>query len=336
MNCLVTGGAGFIGSNLVKALLERDHSVRVLDNFTTGEWKNLEPFQDFIQLIEGDLRDCHAVHEAVRDIELIFHQGALPSVLRSVNNPITTNQVNIEGTLNMLDAAREAGVRRVVYASSASTYGENLETPKREDMASCPISPYGVAKLAGEKYCQVFTRIYGLETVCLRYFNVFGPGQDARSEYTGAIPIFITAFLDGDKIVVDGDGKQTKDFTFVDNVVQANLLAADAEGVAGEVFNIACGQQTSINQILSHLRKITGIDVDVTYGPPRPGDIKHSQADISKACRILGYRPMVSVVEGLRRSVAWYRVASNRNVAIEYQSIDESQCAPEVWLNAGG
>ncbi len=312
MNCLVTGGAGFIGSNLVRVLLEGGHAVRVLDNFSTGKRENLGPFQDRIDLVEGDLRSYHIVHEAVRDIEVIFHQGALPSVPRSVNDPITTNQVNIEGTLNMLDAARNAGVRRVIYASSASTYGENPEMPKREDMAPCPISPYGVAKLAGEKYCQVFTRTYGLETVCLRYFNVFGPGQDAKSKYTGAMPIFITAFLDGGKIVVDGDGEQTKDFTYVDNVVQANLLAADAEGATGEVFNIACGAQTSINQVLGHLRKITEVDVEVIYGPPRAGDIKHSLADINKARSILGYRPAVSVEVGLRRSVAWYRAVRSK------------------------
>ncbi len=309
MNCLITGGAGFIGHNLVKALLDSGDTVRVLDNFSTGKRENLGPFLNRIEVIEGDLRSYHIVHEAVRDIEVVFHQGALPSVPRSVNDPITTNQVNVEGTLNLLDAARDVGVRRVIYASSSSIYGEDAGLPKREDMTPRPISPYAVAKLAGEKYCQVFTRTYGMETVCLRYFNVFGRGQDPRSQYAAVIPLFITAFLDGGRITVYGDGAQSRDFTYVDNVVQANLLAAEAEGAAGEVLNVACGVQTSLNQMLDHLRKITKVDVEVVYEPPRPGDVKHSLADIDKARRILAYDPVVSAAEGLRRSVEWYREA---------------------------
>ena len=307
MNCLVTGGAGFIGTNLTRTLLAQGHRVRILDNFSTGKRENLGPFQDHIELIEGDLRSYHTVHEAARDIEVIFHQGALPSVPRSINDPITTNQVNVEGTLNILNAARDTDVRRVVYASSSSIYGENPELPKQEDMTPRPISPYAVAKLAGEKYCQVFTRTYGLETVALRYFNVFGLGQDPRSQYAAVVPLFITAFLDGDRITVYGDGEQSRDFTFIENVVQANILAAQAPDAAGEVFNVACGTQMSLNQMLDHLRTIMETDTEVHYVPSRPGDVKHSLADIEKARRILGYHPAVPVELGLRRSVEWYR-----------------------------
>ena len=306
MNCLVTGGAGFIGSNLTKALLTSGHTVRILDNFSTGKRENLGPYQERVELIEGDLRSYHFFHEAVCDIEVVFHQGALPSVPRSINDPITTNQVNVEGTLNILDAAKSAGVRRVIYASSSSIYGENPTLPKQEDMTPLPISPYAVAKLAGEKYCQAFTRSYGLETVGLRYFNVFGAGQDPKSQYAAVIPLFITAFLDGGRIQIHGDGEQSRDFTYIDNVVQANMKAAVAEGAAGEVFNVACGERTSLNQILDDLRKVTEVDVDLEYGPDRPGDVKHSLADISKARDILDYNPTVSAQEGLRRSVTWY------------------------------
>ena len=307
MKCLVTGGAGFIGSNLVKALLARGDRVRVLDNFSTGKRENVEPLSEKIELLEGDLRSYHIVHQAVRDVEVIFHQGALPSVPRSVNDPITTNQVNVEGTLNLLDAARDVGVRRVIYASSSSVYGENPEMPKREDLDPRPISPYAVAKLAGEKYCQVFTRTYGLETVALRYFNVFGPGQDPKSQYSAVIPLFITAFLDGSRVTIYGDGEQSRDFTYVDNVVQANLLATEAKDAAGQVFNVACGTQTSLNQILDHLRKIAQVDVEVVYERPRQVDVRHSLADIRKGREILGYRPEISVLQGLQHSLGWYR-----------------------------
>lgn len=307
MNCLVTGGAGFIGHNLVRHLLEQGHGVRVLDNLSTGKRDNLEPYLGRIELIEGDLRSYHLVHEAVRGIEVIFHQGALPSVPRSINDPITTNQVNVEGTLNVLEAARDKGVRRVVYASSSSIYGENPELPKQEALPPMPISPYAVAKLAGEKYCQVFTKTYGLETVALRYFNVFGTGQDPKSEYAAVIPRFVTAFLDGARITVHGNGNQSRDFTFVDNVVHANLRAAVADRAAGEVFNVACGSRTSLNDILHDLRTITEVDTEVVYGPDRPGDVKHSLASIERSRDILGYEPLVSVRAGLRRTVEYYR-----------------------------
>lgn len=312
MNCLVTGGAGFIGSNLVKALLEQGHSVRVFDNFSTGKRENLGPFLNRIDLIEGDIRSYHIVHEAARDIEVIFHQGALPSVPRSINDPITTNQVNVEGTLNILNAARDTGVRRVTYASSSSIYGENPALPKQEDMTPQPISPYAVSKLAGEKYCQVFARTYDLETVCMRYFNVFGCGQDPKSQYAAVVPRFITAFLDGSQITVHGDGEQSRDFTFIDNVVQANILAATAPKASGEVFNIACNARMSLNDMLNHIRNFTENDTEIVYGPARSGDVKHSQADIQKACEILGYNPRISAEMGLRLSVEWYRAVRKK------------------------
>lgn len=307
MDCLVTGGAGFIGHNLVRHLLDQGHHVRVLDNFSTGKRNNLGPFLGKIDLIEGDLRSYHTVHEATRDVEVIFHQGALPSVPRSINDPITTNQVCVEGTLNILDSARSNGVRRVVYASSSSIYGENPALPKQEDMTPMPISPYAVAKLAGEKYCQVFARTYGLETVSLRYFNVFGTGQDPKSQYAAVMPLFITAFLDGGRITINGDGEQSRDFTFVENVVRANVLAAAAPRASGEVFNIACGTSTSLNQVIDHLRTFTEVDTEVVHGPDRAGDIKHSLASIDKARDLMGYEPAVSVEAGLRLSVEWYR-----------------------------
>ena len=307
MDCLVTGGAGFIGHNLVRHLLDQGHHVRVLDNFSTGKRDNLRPFINRVELIEGDLRSYHTVHEATRDIEVVFHQGALPSVPRSINDPITTNQVCVEGTLNILDSAKNNGVRRVVYASSSSIYGENPALPKREDMRPMPISPYAVAKLAGELYCQVFARTYGLETVALRYFNVFGLGQDPKSQYAAVMPLFITAFLDGSRITIHGDGEQSRDFTFVENVIQANVKAATAPKASGEVFNIACGNGTSLNQVIDHLRTFTEVDTEVVYGPDRVGDIKHSLASIDKARELLGYDPTVSVAAGLRMSVEWYR-----------------------------
>ncbi len=307
MNCLVTGGAGFIGSNLVRTLLNHGHTVRVLDNFSTGKRDNLGPYLNHIEVIEGDIRSYHIVHQAARDIEVIFHQGALPSVPRSINDPITSNQVNVEGTLNILNAARDTGVRRVTYASSSSIYGENPALPKREDMTPQPISPYAVSKLAGEKYCQVFARTYGLETVCLRYFNVFGPGQDPKSQYAAVVPRFITAFLDGARITVDGDGEQSRDFTFIENVVQANLLAATAKGASGDVFNIACNARMTLNQMLHHIGTFTETHTEIVYGPSRPGDVKHSQADIQKAREILGYEPKFTAEMGLRLSVEWYR-----------------------------
>ena len=312
MNCLVTGGSGFIGHNLVRTLLDAGHTVRVLDNYATGKRRNLDPFRDAIDDIEGDLRDFDVVREATRDIEVIFHQGALASVPRSIKDPLTSNQVNVNGTLHVLEAARHHGVRRVVYASSSSVYGQNPALPKHEGMVPVPVSPYASSKLTGEQYCRVFTRVYGLETVALRYFNVFGPGQDPDSPYAAVMPLFTAGFLNGTPITVNGDGEQSRDFTFIDNVVQANLCAANADDASGGAFNVACGQRTTLNQVLDHLRTMTEVDTEICYGPDRPGDVRHSLADIGRAETILSYAPSVPLEAGLRSTVEYYRsIAGN-------------------------
>ncbi len=306
MRCLVTGGAGFIGANLVHNLVREQHQVRVLDNFSTGRFENIAPVIKKIDLVVGDLCNERDVRGAVRDMEIIFHQAALPSVPRSVADPFSTNRINIEGTLNVMLAARDSGVKRVVYASSSSVYGGNRRLPKDESMQPRPLSPYAVSKLAKELYGRVFFELYGLETVGLRYFNVFGPYQDPGSEYAAVIPKFITALLTGSPPLVHGDGEQSRDFTFVDDVVKANLLAAAAPAAAGEVFNIACGHRISLNELLLLLKNITGRSVEARYAQDRPGDVKHSLADIKKAGSILGYRPEFSLESGLRRTVKWF------------------------------
>ncbi len=309
-NYLVTGGAGFIGSNLVEALLEQGHSVRVLDNFSTGRRENLKDFGDRVDLCEGDLTVLEDVRQAVRDIEVVLHQAAIPSVPRSVSDPVGSNAANVTGTLHVLVAARDAGVRRVVYASSSSVYGDqHVDKAKVETMTPGPISPYAVAKLAAEHYCQVFTQVYGLETVSLRYFNVFGPRQDPRSDYAAVIPKFTKALLNDQSPTVYGDGEQTRDFTFVGNVVAGNLMAATtpADKVAGQVMNLAAGGQTSLNDLVGILQEITGKNVAPVYEAPRPGDIKHSRADIGKAERLMGYTPHISFLDGMKITVEWYR-----------------------------
>ncbi len=280
MKFLVTGGAGFIGSNIVEELLKRGHTVRVLDNFATGKRENLKEFNSDIELLEGDIRSYHIVRQAVKDIEVILHQAALPSVPRSINDPITTNEVNVMGTLNILDAAKDAGVRRIVYASSSSVYGDNPELPKREDMLPNPLSPYAVSKLAGEKYCQVFAKLYGIETVILRYFNVFGPRQDPNSQYSAVIPKFIKAIKEDKQPVIYGDGTQSRDFTYVSNVVEGNILAATKEIESGLVMNCATHGQMTLNELVNQLNKILGKEIKPVYDKPRPGEIKHSFADI--------------------------------------------------------
>jgi nucleoside-diphosphate-sugar epimerase len=309
-NYLVTGGAGFIGSNLVEALLDEGHAVRVLDNFSTGKRENLNDFTGQIDLIEGDLTVLSDVRKAVQDVDVVLHQGAIPSVPRSVEDPLGSTQANVNGTLNVLVAARDAGVRRVVYASSSAVYGDQApDAPKVETMNSQPISPYGVDKLAGEHYCRVFYQVYGLETVALRYFNVFGPRQDLESMYAAVIPRFITALLQGEPPTVYGDGEQTRDFTYVGNVVAGNLLAARAPAdlAAGQAVNLAAGGQTSLNTLLEMLHEIIGCATPPIYTDPRPGDIKHSLADVGKAERLLDYRPEVSLLGGLRLTTDWYR-----------------------------
>jgi nucleoside-diphosphate-sugar epimerase len=303
---LVTGGAGFIGSNLVRALLERGDSVRVLDNFATGRRANLEDLAGRIELLDCDLRDGEALRGAVRGVEAVFHQGALPSVARSVGDPFASHDVNATGTLSLLLAAREAGVRRFVFASSSSVYGDTPTLPKSEELPTNPLSPYAVSKLAGELYCRVFYRLYGLETVALRYFNVFGPRQDPGSEYAAVVPKFIVAMSRGEAPLVHGDGTQSRDFSYIDNVVRANLLAASVPGVGGEVFNVACGRRASLLDLVAALNRILGTRIEPRFGPARPGDVKHSLADISQARRLLGYEPLVQFEAGLERTVAWF------------------------------
>jgi UDP-glucose 4-epimerase len=300
---LVTGGAGFIGSNLVRALLARGDDVRVLDNFSTGSRRNLDGLERDVEVVEGELRSYERVHNAVRGTEVVFHLGALGSVPRSVQDPLTSSAVNIEGTLNVQLAARDEGVRRVVFASSSSIYGNQPELPLRESMAPDPVSPYGVAKLAAERYCVSFSRVYhSFETVVLRYFNVFGPRQDPTSQYAAVVPRFITAIAEGRPVTIYDDGEQSRDFTYVDNVVQANLLAADAEGASGRIFNISAGSPTSVNELADTIGRLLGRPVEKTYLPPRPGDLRDSWADVSAARDLLGYEPTVGLEEGLSRT----------------------------------
>jgi UDP-glucose 4-epimerase len=299
---LVSGGAGFIGSNLVRALLERGDEVRVLDNYSTGSRTNLEGLG--VEVVEGELRSYERVHAATRGVELVFHQGALPSVPRSIQDPLTTSAVNVEGTLNVLLAARDEGVHRVVFASSSSVYGNSGELPRRESMPPDPISPYAVAKLAAERYCISFSRVYsGLEAVVIRYFNVFGPRQNPRSQYAAVVPLFISRIAAGEPVEVHGDGTQSRDFTYVENVVSANLAAASAEGVNGCVLNVATGEPTSVNELADSIGRILGKPVEKRYLPMRPGDVRDSWADVSEARRLLGYEPGVGIEEGLKRAV---------------------------------
>lgn len=307
MKALVTGGGGFIGSHLVRRLLDEGHDVRVLDNFATGRRENLLEILDAIELIEGDIQSDERAHTAVRGCELVFHNAALPSVPRSIQDPLTSNAVNVIGTLNVLLAARDGEVRRVIFSSSSSIYGASEQLPKREDMPTLPISPYAVGKLAAEGYNRAFSEVYDLETVCLRYFNVFGPRQDPLSQYAAVIPNFITAFIRKEPPKVFGDGEQTRDFTYVDNVVQANVLAAEAERVSGSNYNVAVGERISLNQIIDQLRQLTGLDLDPIYAPARSGDVRHSLADISRATRDLGYVAQVRFEEGLQRTLEFHR-----------------------------
>lgn len=301
---LVTGGAGFIGSHIAEALVRRGDRVRVFDNLSTGKRANLPAGVEFL---EGDLVDPDAVARAVAGVECVFHEAALASVPRSVEKPLDTHAACVTGTVNLLDAARRAGVRRVVYAASSSAYGDQPTSSKRETDLPAPISPYGAAKLAAEIYCQAFAAAYELETVCLRYFNVFGPRQDPDSPYSAVIPLFITALLAGRRPIVYGDGRQSRDFTYVANVVQGNLLAADAPNVSGRVINVANGRTTSLLQLLEALNRLLGTNVQPVHEAPRVGDVRESQADVTRARQWLGYEPEVDFEEGLRRSIDYYR-----------------------------
>jgi UDP-glucose 4-epimerase len=304
--CLVTGGAGFIGGHLVEALLARGHRVRVLDDLSTGSADNLRDVRDRIDMIEGDIRDPATVGEAVRGAEVVFHQAALPSVPRSIADPLSTHEVCATGTLRVLLAARDAGVRRVVYAASSSAYGNLPGLPRRVTDPTQPRSPYAVAKLTGEHYCVAFSDVYGLETVRLRYFNVYGPRQSPDSPYAAVIPKFLRAMQAGRSPTIHGDGEQSRDFTYIDDVVQANLLAADAPGVSGKVYNLACGRRTSLLELVARINALLGTDIRPVHEAPRPGDVRHSQADISAAKADFGYAPHVGIDEGLRRCRDWY------------------------------
>jgi UDP-N-acetylglucosamine/UDP-N-acetyl-alpha-D-glucosaminouronate 4-epimerase len=304
---LITGGAGFIGSSLARALVARGDGVRVIDNFSSGRRENLGGLSPAdVQVIDGDILDPAALARAVAGVSVIFHEAAIPSVPRSVAEPEPTNAANVTGTLNVLQAARAAGVRRVVYAASSSAYGDTPTLPKVETMPTVPLSPYAVSKLAGELYCRTFHHVYGLETVALRYFNVFGPRQDPQSQYAAVVPRFVTAGLTRQAAVVYGDGEQSRDFCFIDNVVAANLLAADAPDAPGRVFNIACGEAISLNRVLDLLETILDRKIERRHEPARAGDVKHSLADISAARSVLGYQAAVSFAEGLRRTVRWF------------------------------
>ncbi len=305
---LVTGGGGFIGSHLATHLLDRGYRVRVLDNFATGNRSNLRGLGDDVELVEGDIQSYERVNRAVAGCDVVLHQAALPSVPRSVQDPLTSNATNVIGTLNVLLACRDHGVRRVVCASSSSVYGPGSgHLPKCEDQPVNPISPYATAKLAGEGYARSFHGVYGLETVALRYFNVFGPRQDPTSQYAAVIPKFIMALMSGQPPVIFGDGEQSRDFTYVDNVVNANLLAMDAPGIAGRVFNVACGERVTLNRLAEELRDLLGSDVQPLYTKPRAGDITHSLADLTRACEELGYRPVIGLRQGLERTIERFR-----------------------------
>ena len=304
---VVTGGGGFIGSHIVEELLRRNEIVRVIDNFSTGKWENVEPFEGGAEIIEADIAEGKNLPRFLEGVDYVIHQAAIPSVPKSILDPVKSHHANVNGTLQLLNASREANVKRVVYASSSAVYGDSPTLPKHEGMMPNPLSPYGAQKLFAEIYCQVFSRAYGLETVSLRYFNVFGPRQDSTSQYSGVLALFIAAVLQNKRPTIYGDGLQSRDFTYVQNVVEANLQACTVPVVAGQVFNVACGDRITVNSMLQQINKITGKDIAPIYADPRPGDIKHSQADITRAKEHLEYQPKISFEEGLRNTIEWYR-----------------------------
>jgi len=306
-NFLVTGGAGFIGSNICKKLISQGCSVRVVDNLLTGKKSNLADVIDRIEFIEADMGDSQVARRAMKDIDVVLHEGALPSVPLSVDDPAATHRHCVDATFTLLLAARDAGVKRFVYAASSSAYGDTPTLPKVETMPPSPLSPYAAAKLVGEYYCSVFYEVFGLETISLRYFNVFGPNQDPTSQYAAAIPAFVTAILKDGPPTIYGDGEQSRDFTYIDNVVEANLLAARAKQTRGEVINIACGQAVTVNAIIDMINQMVGKKVKPKYTDPRPGDVKHSLADITAAEDLIGFKPTVPFREGLQLAIDWYR-----------------------------
>jgi nucleoside-diphosphate-sugar epimerase len=311
---LVTGGAGFIGSHLAEELVRRGHTVRVADSLVTGKRANLDHVSP-AEFREGDLADLEFARSVVQGCDFVLHQAAIPSVPRSVNDPITSNRANVDATLNMLVAARDAGVRRLVFAGSSSAYGDTPRLPKHEAMPPNPLSPYALQKVVGEQYLQMFTRLYGLETVSIRYFNVFGPRQDPSSPYSGVISVFATALLANRSPTIHGDGGQTRDFTYVANVVDGVLRACEVPQASGEVINVATGGRISLNELFQEMKKIVGASVEPTYSEPRAGDVRDSQADIGKAKAILGYEPTVSFEEGLKRTIEWYRTTPSTVIA---------------------
>jgi nucleoside-diphosphate-sugar epimerase len=306
-NYLVTGGAGFIGSHIATRLVELGHAVRVLDNFSTGKQANLDHVADRIDLLEGDLRNPDHCRQACTDIDVVFHEAAIPSVPKSVEFPQDSHDANINGTFNLLTAAREQKCRRVIYAASSSAYGDTEVSPKHEGLRPIPLSPYAAQKLTGELYCKAFTTCYGLETISIRYFNVFGPRQDPTSQYAAAIPAFVTAILSDRPPTVYGDGEQTRDFTYIDNIIHGNLLAAQAERTNGETVNVACGDGISVNRIIVRINELLGKDIRPVYVDPRPGDVRHSTADIRLARELLGFEPQVSFEQGLKWAIDSYR-----------------------------
>ena len=303
---LITGGAGFIGSNIAKYLVDNGHAVRIIDNLITGRLENLDSIKNSIEFIQADIRDPIHLKTAMKDVDYVLHQAALPSVPRSIADPISTTEHNVNGTLNVLETAKIEKIKRVVMASSSSVYGFNPTIPKTEDLPAIPMSPYALSKLTGEHFCRLYYELYGLPTVALRYFNVFGPYQNPASQYAAVIPAFVTGIKNGKSPAIYSDGEQTRDFTFVENVILANLLACHSEKASGRVFNIGCGSQTSINSLYSTIKGLLNSEVEPHYLPERPGDVRHSSADISMAEKILDYSPKINLEEGLRRTIGYY------------------------------
>lgn len=304
---LVTGGAGFIGSHIVRRLLADGRTVRVLDDFSTGKRENLSEVESRIELVNGDICDIPTVERCMDGVEVVFHLAARASVPRSVEHPRPAHEINVTGTLNLLIAARDAGTHRFVYSASSSAYGDTPTLPKEVGMRPRPLSPYAVSKLAAEHYCTCWSHVYGLETISLRYFNVFGPRQDPNSAYAAVIPAFVSRMLRGQRPIIYGDGEQSRDFCFIENVVSANMLAASAKQVCGEVVNVACGERTTLNAIVSDINRLLGTRLEPEYKDPRPGDVMHSLADVSETKRVIGYEPLVMFPEGLKRSIDWYK-----------------------------